>query len=378
MKKIACVLPPWFGPLAQAIGQSGMESYHLWPKDAGQEFAHLDSVAGIDLQKAIRATGADELVTAQFKRLAANLSHSVTLFEGIIQYQPDAILVSYTADVAGRTAVAAARHLGVPLIHLEHAASSLDPLDAPFLRETPGDIVLVGGERDKDWWHTCAPDTEVRITGLPQFDWTAGFQPRERPLVPTILYVCEAGTNPEQSPRVWQFRDVPESTWRAFLSAMQRVDRPVKVLLKARAGEPPELCDRWLNDAKTLGLDVSLTDAHMSLALRDVDYVVMQQSNAGVESLLCGIPVIANVTRPGVTMLEDEVPSASGLAADLDERLLELIRDALGGNVMTPTRCREIASRYHVNDGRALERVCAVVREVAERKTAVARELVLT
>jgi hypothetical protein len=374
MPRICAVLPNWQSPLAQGLANHGLEVEHLWAHEAGSDYAHIVPIAGIDLLKALRATGADDLLLDLFMQLPANASRSAALFEGIVERKPDVVVVSYTADVCGKAALAAAKFLDVPVVHVSHFCASLDAHDAPFLRDAPGDVVCVGGERDRDWWKVCAPNADVRVTGLPQFDWTVGREPRQRPLKPTIAYVCESGTNAYQSPRVWQFRDVPERTWTAFLSAMKRIDRPVKVLLKARSGEDATLCNRWLREAQEGGMDVSLTDDHMGHVLPEVDYVLGQQTNAMLEAALCGVPTIANVTRPGVTMLEGEVPSVSGLAGDLDDRLLELIRDGLDGHAMTPTRCKEIAARYQVPGGGSMARVAEVVREVAAGKAAPQRE----
>src|SRR5687768_14793298 len=118
---IVCAVPTWLAPFAQGLAAHGMDVEHVWGGADGNDYAHIVPIAGIDLLKALRATGADDVVLELFRQVPANASRSAVLFEGIVARAPSAVVVSYTADVCGKAALAAAAFLGVPTIHVSHS-----------------------------------------------------------------------------------------------------------------------------------------------------------------------------------------------------------------------------------------------------------------
>ncbi|HYE58555.1 MAG TPA: glycosyltransferase [Rhodothermales bacterium] len=360
--KVVCAIPFWLVPLAEALAEKGHEVHHLWPVQGGGEYAHVTAIAGVDLKKALLATNAAPEVTEEISRLASHASMGARLFDGIVQLKPDAVVVGYTADPNGRAALAAAKHLNVPLIHVQHNCNALVPEDAWFLRDAPGDVVLAPGERDRQWWARCAPDAKVVVCGHPMWDAYATLQ-RGALLAgkPVVCWIAESGANATQSPLVYQFKDAPERAWQGFLGAIKLLKKDVRVVVKVRPMEDRAVIDRWVRDAEVAGLDAHVTDAPCKEVLPWVDLVVHQQSNAGVEALHLGIPVVT-LTRPGVTLLEKETPSLSILSDQLECSLADHIGYGLLGSELTPQKCREIAAFHNAGiDGGGMARTVAAI-----------------
>lgn len=366
MTRIFVAVPSQWEFLAAALRQEGHEV-----RSVHEGYAHypLHSLATgdaplTDLRKAIAATtpaDALPLVNRLLDKVGDHEALACFVRQGAQDCQ--AIVVTYTADVLGRAAIEAGRAWGVPVIHVQHACYSVLPEDAWYLRDTPGDLVLAPGERDRHWWGRCAPEAKVVVTGQPLWDSYHGMQ-RTPTDPPTILWVCESGANAYQSPTIWQHRDTPERAYALFLAALQQVETPTTLLLKARDGEETALVRRWVQQAVdalrgTRVVDIALSTERPQDVLPEVSLAVGVQSNLLVEAMHLNIPTLS-IAHLGVELLP-VVPLQ--IDAQRSLRMAQLmamkVRPTWDGWRDPPTRFNRGV------DGQALKRVLAAIGRVA-------------
>lgn len=295
------------------------------------------------------------------------------------------VVTTCTYDPIGRIVVQAARDRGVPVVHVTHACQTAAPQDAWYCASDPGDVLCVPGERDKQWWVDClASDPpelapRIEVTGHPLWDihWSNGWEDTIPHQPPVVLWACESGASPAQTPRIWQSREAPINAWQSFLRALgspglrdfQRGGQPLHLLLKVREGESHDLIDTWVQEAKdVLGTErVTVSEEPVHRVVPRADVVLCQDSNLGVEGLILGVPVVS-LTRDGgglfttrkdgtVTVLHLGAPGLEGTIAHVLDYLLK----------QTPTRaaCRDAAMSYARSGGTSMDDACQVIEEVA-------------
>lgn len=402
---IFVVAPGHWRPLVDALIERGHDdvysllgsrpSYNFYgPWLAGEQHfsalkqtLHLSWAGAVDLEKTVCAVAgtdwaATEALSTEVGALRERLCSAIVLGQLFEQVMRDkgikAMIVGCSYDPTGRTAVLAAQRAGVPVIHVTHGCQSAAPQDAWYAARDPGDVLCVPGERDGAWWHTCTEAYNVvapsdgrayHVTGHPLWDGYATLQRRGQPRVPVVLWACESGANAAQTPAIWSSREVPTHAWGTFLAASKGM--PWQVVLKGRVGEDGYRRQDWETEARqVLGAQrVTYTDAAPEEVLPDVDVVVCQDSNLGVEALMLGIPVVS-ITRAGGGLFE---PDGSVVvlrggdswfgAADLRYSIEQLIKYP-----PAPAVLKEEAAHYNRGvDGLAMARVVGVIEEVAGR-----------
>lgn len=389
MPRIALVAIKYH-PLEKLLLTHGVEVERFWIEQHELSFDnYLDAVL-IDLKKDFKAYGVPSDMERHLAHLPLFSGSAVTLANRLLEYQPDAIVVTCTYDAFGCLAVYLAKRMGIPSIHVQHNCQSTTAEDAWYCAEYPGDYVLVPGERDKQWWGRVfeshpemrAKNPTVRIAASGHYDWdayaTMTRRVRSVEEKPVVCWIAESGANPLQTAPIWQSREMPDVAFAAFAKAMQTPGlRDARILVKARFQEERALVDRWVTTLDDAGLDVAWCDTPMPNVLPTVDLTVSQQSNAGVESLLAGVPTVS-LRRPGVELLE-EVPSLDIAADGLADSLAEKIAEGLYGSEWTEARCKTLGQFYANNlDGKAGERIARAVATIAsgERTSERVRELV--
>lgn len=388
MKRVFCLVPGQWRFLVDALhervntsslcaGQVSGDLYEL-DLDVEEQLARLRGVLAacdggmLDLLKAVRVVEGEE-IEARLRDvpdqllLAYRIRALVTLAH---QQEPISVLVTTcTYDVLGNTLVLVGKELGIPVIHVQHNCHAFVPEDAWFCKEAPGDLVLVPGERDVEWWRRCNPNVQVEVTGNPLWDRYATLQrvPHKRK---TVVWAAESGANAAQTPAYWESRDVPAHAWIAFLEAVQHIEKPVEVVIKLRKGELYHMVDGWANSAYNALLEEPpqpmLTPHSLVFSqeepyevLPHVDVLVCQESNFGVEALHLGVPVVS-IVRNGMSLLricgdvEAVNPETKEIGAAIQCFLERPIGDAT------------YEARYYNRgvDGNALERVVQRIVEV--------------
>lgn len=368
----------WYGPWL-----AGEQHF-----SALKQTLHLSWAGAVDLEKTVCAVAGDAAevrgaLEAAVGALREQLGSAIVLGQLFEQVMRDkgikAMIVGCSYDPTGRTAVLAAQRAGVPVIHVTHGCQSAAPQDAWYAARDPGDVLCVPGQRDVAWWQECLrahaeqrgtpAQVDIRVTGHPLWDGYATLQRRGQPRVPVVLWACESGANAAQTPAIWASREVPTHAWGKFLAASKGM--PWQVVLKGRVGEDGYRRQDWETEARqVLGEQrVTYTDAAPEEVLPDVDVVVCQDSNLGVEALMLGSPVVS-ITRAGGGLFE---PDGSVVvlrggdswfgAADLRYSIEQLIKYP-----PAPAVLKEEAAHYNRGvDGLAMARVVGVIEEVAGR-----------
>lgn len=293
---------PWCG-LAEALrARAGglVESCEL--PAPGAALARLPFL--LELEKSARATGAVMETLEQVHDLYRCSQLSYALLSHLTEQHRRAAYTAFvttcTYDLLGATLVFLGKQLGVPVVHVQHACTAFEPEEAWFCREYSGDLVLVPGERDREWWQHCAPDVQVEVAGNPLWDKYATLR-RVPHTGKVVLWAAESGANADQTPRYWESRNVPQRAWHAFLGALRQYEEPLEVLIKFRRGEDLAFCEQSEADLRRMGRQHSihfLQSEPLEEELLRCDLVVCQESNLGIEALHLGIPV-ASWTRSG-------------------------------------------------------------------------------
>ena len=395
-KRALVVAPEHWRPLVQALlpvfGEhdvanfmGGRPSYNLYEavrtahqeQDVLHRLLGFTSPASIDVAKAVRATGAAPELKEAIDALPHQLETAYLLKRMVLlahEQQPFSVIVTTcTYDPIGMSMLSAARELGVPLVYVHHGCHSITPEDAWYVRDYRADWTLCPGDRDREWWHACAPDyRNIEVTGHPLWDVYAAARDREPPqhTLPVVLWAAESGANAAQTPAIWGSRDVPERAFAAFLAGVARLEQSVEVMIKVRSGESEELVQRW---AQQTGDALCDTKHHFSFSSEDAyeallraDVVVCQDSSIGVEALHLGLPVIS-ITRPGGCLFDGSGAIVlNGKNPILDSELHHGIERVLEEGQKFGADHPDTAMYYNRGvDGRAMERVVGKIAEVA-------------
>lgn len=363
MTRLTFVAPGHWWPLAQALTDHGFQASRLWPQ--GQDdrtFSRVTPAAALELKKALRCHALPDDVFSFLDGLSASLGMVAGLGDALFDQQPHAIITNCTHDAPGRIAAAAARGMGVPLIHVQHGCHAVRAEDAWYCAEAPGDYVLAPGERDAAWWFRCNPQANITVTGHALWDYLAGMT-WQRPATPTVVWLAESGANPYQTRAIYESRDAPDVAWREFVAVREKFPANWRVIVKLRQGESGPVADRWRMDALRTGMAVS--DAHLSLVLPEASLVIGQDSGGLVEAATLGIPVIS-LTRPGGELFDraDGVPVLRIDREDFSAALLDEIRYRM--EPRDTSYLKEVALRFNAGakSGGSVERICQTISHI--------------
>ena len=284
-----------------------------------------------------------------------------------------------------KTLVCAGRRLGVPTLHIAHgypygcqnAISMRDPMSA--------DLLAVYSERLRDTYEKLGfPRERLAVTGNPEWDvYTRAPMPGHRDYIARTLGLDVAKTtivyaityaNP-LSPSSLMHAGYVERTTEAVVeafAALAEQHADWQFVLRPHPNDPdaPRAL-RELADAKGLKqvwID-NLTSAVSCLSIADA--LVCTHSNMGVEAIIAGKPVVNCVLDAYCKEVFEEGVGPLFLEEDavLTIRQKDGIANAIERVLLDPDeQARFLAGRPDTirrfngpNDGRAMERVCALV-----------------
>ncbi len=390
MARLLAVVPVYWYPLVQALRDAGHDVF--WPsqkhdigtpvlaqcEEAAASFEQAFNSAWqtsefmlgrLDAEKAILAQGADPSVVFEFLPTRLTQSYGMRMMVTALakEHLIDGVVTTCTYDPSGRAAAVAARETNVPLVHVEHACVGGGKEYSWYMREMPGDVICVPGERDAEWWKGTG--AQIEITGHPLWDDYIGIE--HTGAQRTVLWGVQAsgGVNAVQTPLTWKYREHPDQVWTAFLEALQVCSEHIdQVIIKFRNSEAPEFVDRIATSIPRIeDVKIFLSTEYPQEVLPRVSLAVGLESNLQVEAMHLGIPCIA-ITQPGLSTFDmgDLVPRLPG-GEYLSRMLAMLMPKMLTEHPpVRPNAWSALASRYNraAEDGKGMERTVEVISRV--------------
>ncbi|MFN8542697.1 MAG: hypothetical protein U0807_00580 [Candidatus Binatia bacterium] len=307
-----------------------------------------------------------------------------------------AALLGFDTVPVARATVATARRLGVPTIHLPHGVLGRPRVQMPWQgARVYADVVCAPGPFSQEGYLAAGADpTAVALTGCPRWDSYAGITDATRArlratIAPALrldparpIVVFGPSWVERQTANSCGYQGLELAVYERVLAGVRaHQQRGVQLVVKLHPGEvtrhgvdPQRLVDGYVGVARRAGLQqVTVTSDWKAELLACADAVVVVNSNLGIEALLCERPVV------NVPLLADEhdalfTPGEGVLALERPEDTTAAV-DRLLGDVGFRARLAagalDAARRFvHRPDGRASERVAAVVAAQAERARA--------
>jgi Flp pilus assembly protein TadD len=277
-------------------------------------------------------------------------------------------------DVTGpvRAFLDAVRAAGVPTVHVPHGLYAEERVvGADVHGAVHTDVVAVAGEVARDWFlRRGVPPAALVVTGNPGWDHLCGL-PRGSaatlglapgPVVTVATSWLGADSADHAGARIVHARQLGASL--AAVAALQARGRPLHLVLKLHPSAPAGEETRVARLAAEAG-------AHPALVLRDrltevlvaSDVLVTLPSTIAVEAMIVGTPVIATEFFYEGDAIVTVAAEWEAIAAALDGVLA-------GGATSADfaARRRAFLARYNGPcDGRAAERVAALVEHLVER-----------
>lgn len=357
-----------------AEGVYSAEFRKQWPElDDGAYGAVLDEIT-----KMVRVSLREEAVLIETLRRCAA--------------QTDLRLIVVHQDICRdtKTLVQTGHRLGVPTLHIAHGYPYGSPNAISMRDAMAADVLAVYSERLRDTYLSLGfPPERLVVTGNPEWDiYTRAPMPGHRnyiaktlgldPARMTIVYAITYA-NP-LSPQNLMHAGFVEKTTEAVVEAFAALagrHPEWQFVLRPHPNDPDapraltELAER--KGLKGVCID-NLTSAVSCLSFTDL--LVCTHSNMGVEAIIAGKPVVncvldeycARVFEEGVGPLFQEsdavvtVRDASRIAGAVEAALLDP-----GERERYRARRSETLRRFNAwNDGRAMERVCALVTGMLE------------
>lgn len=333
-------------------------------------------------------------IANEFANLSLNeMLQTLVMYDGfrrLLQSRPlAAVVVNHDALLSTKALVLAARHHGIPSLHVPHgvgndcreAVRPKQETHQPFRT----DWVAACGQHTKQLvsWYGY-PEDRIVLTGRPAWDYAHKGWPDPQvsrqqlqldPERPVILYCSTWMTNM----RFESAFSVVELNYRAFLEAMRGTAQGrYQIVIKPHPGEftPREVAQRggdtaqwYARLASEYGVPVSvLPPIHPRVAIAAADLVLCLESNVGIEALMNEKPVISLDLAPLCpAYLYDGV--AAVIQVDDPAKLLPTIEYALGPWRSSPEflrACREAVAYFNgPSDGLATQRVVDLIDRIA-------------
>src|SRR5262245_25116747 len=320
------------GKLVDRLRQAGVRAHHAFDlldsataariEERGQRFAdelvarepvvarHFGDVAA-PLWRRLRTP-----LTARLRNVHVTAEAAREMLERLAaRHGLAAALLGFDTVPVARAAVATARRLGVPTIHLPHGILGRPRLPTPWQGARMfADLVCAQGEFSRAGYLAGGADpARIRVTGCPRWDEYAGLTPAVRhamradiagplrldPDRPIVVF--GPSWVERQTANAARFRSLGLEVYRQVLQALRaHADRGAQLVVKLHPGEltrsgmePKALVDGYLAVARRAGLgQITVTSEYKRELLAVADAVVVVNSNLGIEALLCERPVI--------------------------------------------------------------------------------------
>ncbi len=191
--------------------------------------------------------------------------------------KPDIVVLHNDVEPHTRLIALWAKTRDVPCIHIPHSIyMGIEKGKKDIHNIGTASHAFVASEYQKQYFlNNGYADENVLISGLPQFDkYAKPIMSRERaykllklnPQLPTITYASSW----RQDTNLLGCHDGVEQTYKAFLSAMQKLKR-VQVIVKTHPHASQESLQWHMSLAKEYGVDCTVTPSHLEVVLLVTD-----------------------------------------------------------------------------------------------------------
>jgi len=418
-------------PLLRALACGDNCDLHLAPASLvaparAEGIAALDACAGLDAAATARIEAERSRLIGRLAHLEATLARSFVLEgrslwrrlrEPFVRTLLDAarevatvtvlvealardgalagVVLGFDTIPAGRAAVAAARRLGVPTIHVPHAVLGRPRVRIPWQgSQLYANVVCAPGEFSRAGYLAAGARPEaIALTGSPRWDQYAALDEPAR-LAHRAAVSCALRLDPSAPILVygpsWLERSTANSCrhltasldiYQGVLAAVRaHAARGVQLVVKLHPGElgrpgldPASLLEGYAGVARRAGVErIAITAGYKEELLAAADLVLTVNSNLALEALLCGRPVVnAPLLAEEADVLfapQDGVDGgvlALRHAGETAAAVSQVLADA-GLRARLAARAGETVHRYvHAPDGHASERVASLVRGLA-------------
>lgn len=293
------------------------------------------------------------------------------------QVSPVSLLV-VNEDVtwSTKTAVLTARALGIPSLVVSHGMPALWNVHDRIY----GDVMAVHGRREADWYIANGNDpARLVVTGTPFWDEHYAEMPAREdlcrslnldPLRPVVTYATTWVNDLSLVNDPAAVATSADVLLRAVGSLQERDE--VQLVVKLHPGDPrlQQTAETFLRRGAELGVTIAgLYTSGLREVLTVSDVLLCEDSNAGVEALIHGKPVISLRTEPGAGMLFlDEDPVLVAHDAEELARLLDQALYDLGTRACLRDRRLRVLSDFSAGaDGQSARRIARLAAGLAEQ-----------
>jgi hypothetical protein len=296
----------------------------------------------------------------------------------LLAIRPAALCLYAESSGWGRAALCAARAAGVPSLALQHGIlypkyysyiHAPDEGDCPLPDRTAvfGDaarrlLVFLGRYRPES----------LSVTGSPKFDALVRSTPAGGPeALRASLGVAKDGPMVLVASRFRGIRRTHQSIGSAFPALVRAVEATegVTCLVKPHPAEPAAPYEAVLQKLGARRVRVVSPSADFIELIRAADALVTVESLSAVEALVLDRPVLVlNMPTNLRDMVDQGVALGVGVGEDPTAALRDLLFDAEIRGRLEAARRLYLSDVAHGVDGRATERILALVHEIAGRK----------
>lgn len=340
-----------------------------------------DVINRLDLQKYLGDRRLDKSIRdLTLRNVWKHIPSSIHLIEAFKELvsQEDLRLVVLWEDVTAfsKTIALFAKKMGIQTLHITHGHITRRPEDADVHDRNYTNKVAVFGDKAKEYFisHGNSPENMV-ITGNPAWDIyyhlknhfdkedflnSLGLDSQK----PTIVYASTDTGSPFDGSMV-------EDRYDLVLQAVKKIqkDKDIQLIVKPHMSEHDK-AEMYQVRAEAKGVSsVRTIVSHKEEAIVACDLLICNQSNIGIEALLLDKPVIsiAFEYKPDENKFffdsKDAVISIFK-PQDLLENMRKLLFDKKFIEKLGRKRPYSISRYNYKNDGRAIERVLSLIRDM--------------
>jgi hypothetical protein len=289
--------------------------------------------------------------------------------------RPAAVCLYAESSGWGRAALAACRAAGVPTVAVQHGIlyptyysyrHEADEVDCPR-----PDRTAVFGEAARRFLVErggYAPDALV-VTGSPTFDaLLAGTRDRDRQVLRTRLGVDEGTPLVVVASRFRGIRETHRAIGDAFPGLVRALEAlGIACLVRPHPAEPADGYVAVLRETGARRVHIAPQDVGLVDLLHASEALVTVESQSAIEALVLDRPVLVLNTPTNIQALVD-AGVAVGVPAGTDpaEALRRVVFDAATRDGLARARAAYLSDVAAGVDGRATERILALVRDAAQ------------
>lgn len=279
-----------------------------------------------------------------------------------------AMVVHEDVTGAARVLLAAARGAGVPTVHVPHGIYVKERIAGADVHGTlQADVAAVAGPVAREWFvGRGVPADRLVATGNPAWDRLCGAQPSPAASHEPLVVFAASWLGPEMPARGMMRAQHDRWTTAAFagVATLRRRLPSLRLVVKMHPSATPAEEDRLRRLAAPTGvtIDAVRTGDPVPLLGR-ADALVSLPSTIVIESMLIGTPVVVPEAYYDTDAVLTTPATPEAVAA-----ALERVLGGWGTSTDFAARRAEFIARYNGPcDGRAAERVAALVEDMVAR-----------